>query len=132
MGEIFSILFISALFYMLYRTVLWGYTSFRPQIVQVGELFYIRRLMTPFHWEYAKNHKGPYGNLYFDCHYSVFKTGVETIRSTSNGHKTKEDAKAFLDAHILKKSSKVKVQRVDGLWYMCKNTISKVKFRRNK
>jgi hypothetical protein len=94
-------------------------------------LYYIRRLANPFQWEYARNVKG-HGydsSVWFDVHSFVFTT-QETSKNTSHGHVTKEEAQKFKEKHLV--APKVKVERVDGFWFMCKNKLSKIKFRRNK
>ena len=132
MGEILYIAWLCFIGWIWYRIGLFTYTRFRPQIVKVGDLYYIRRLRNVFKWEYSSNStKYSYPDtLYFHSHKKVF-TEHESLHTTSNGHATLEKAQAFRDKYIIKKKTKVKIERVDGLWFMCKNKLSKIKLRKN-
>lgn len=133
MGEIIYIIWLCFVGWLWYRIGLLIYTRFRPQIVKAGELYYIRRLTNVFQWQYARN-STRYTNgsdIYFDSHKSVFGL-EETIRNTSNGHATLEAAQSFREKFFIKSKAKRKIERVDGLWFMCKNKLSKIKLRKNK
>lgn len=131
MGEIISIISLGLMCWFWYRVGQQVYTHFRPQIVKVGDLYYIRKLVNPFQWEYARNttRYTSGSDIWFDSHDSVFKV-EETISNTSNGHATLEKAQQFREKHFIRSRAKRKVERVDGLWFMCKNKLSKIKFRK--
>lgn len=133
MGEIISIISLCLCCWFWYRVGQYFYTQFRPQIVKAGDLYYIRRLANPFQWEYARNEPNYYNSstVYFNSYFGVFGT-EDTPRNTSHGHLTLEKAEAFREKYFIKSKAKRKIERVDGLWFMCKNKLSKIKFRRNK
>lgn len=131
MGEIIQIISLCLICWFWYRVGQYIYTQFRPQIVKAGELYYIRRLANPFQWEYAKNStRYSYSSgIRFSSHSTVFDE-EETLKNTSHGHASLEAAKEFRESHFIKSKAKKKIERVDGLWFMCKNKLSKIKFRR--
>lgn len=131
MGEIISIISLCLSCWFWYRVGQYFYTQFRPQIVRVGDLYYIRKLANPFKWEYAKNNTryNYRSEVSFDEHSDVFKI-EETILNTSHGHDSLEKAQDFKEKYFIRSKAKKKIERVDGLWFMCKNKLSKIKFRK--
>lgn len=131
MGEILYLIWLGCVTWGWYRVGLLIYTRFRPQIVKAGDLYYIRRLANPFQWEYARNEPSyiDSSKVYFSWYSDVFGK-EDTWRNTSHGHCTLEAAQEFREKHFIKSKAKTKIERVDGLWFMCKNKLSKIKFRR--
>lgn len=132
MSEIIALMFLVFPVVLVYRFILLFWTQKQPQIVKFNEVYMIRRLATPFGWEYAKNvperrFNGDLSLDYFSQNY-LTRNNLNKIES-GFGHKSKEDAVKFLEM-VMGNRNNFKVQRVDGLWFMCKNKLSKIKFRR--
>jgi calcineurin-like phosphoesterase family protein len=67
------------------------------------------------------------------CHYPIYEwDSCHWGAWHLHGHPTKQKAEEIRDEFFIQRKKKLKIQRVDGFWFMCKNIISNLKFRRKK